>query len=76
MMRKLKLVLFLVAWLAACSPVLHAQQSSVDTNRVGPSVGTTVPAFSGVDQFGRTQTLETAMGSKGLMLVFFRSADW
>ena len=65
-------------WLAACVFGLHAQQSRapVDTSRLGPPVGATVPPFSGSDQFGRTQTLETAMGPKGVMLVFFRSADW
>jgi hypothetical protein len=39
-------------------------------------VGTVVPAFSGVDQFGKTHTLESSLGAKGAMLVFFRSADW
>ena len=62
-------------WFAVFSAVCWAQ-STVDTSLVGPRVGTTVPPFSGSDQFGRTQTLETAMGPKGVMLVFFRSADW
>jgi hypothetical protein len=35
-----------------------------------------VPSFTGVDQHGRTQTLESSLGEKGAMLVFFRSADW
>lgn len=55
--------------------VLRAQ-TAVDTSKLGPQVGTTVPAFSGVDQFGRTQDLATLSGPKGLMLVFNRSADW
>jgi hypothetical protein len=42
----------------------------------GPEVGQPVPVFSAVDQEGRTQTLESIMGAKGAMLVFFRSADW
>lgn len=42
----------------------------------GPEMGTRVPAFSLQDQFGQTQTLKSVMGAKGLMLVFFRSADW
>ena len=48
----------------------------VDLTAVGPQVGTKVPGFSGVDQFGRTHTLESSLGPKGAMLVFFRSADW
>jgi hypothetical protein len=42
----------------------------------GPDVGARVPAFSAVDQNNQTQTLATLTGPKGLMLVFFRSADW
>jgi hypothetical protein len=68
--------MLLVLGVAACLPALEARQPAVDTSRVGPAVGSTVPPFSGSDQFGRPQTLESAMGSKGLMLVFFRSADW
>lgn len=50
---------------------LHAQ--SIKT---GPEIGKRVPTFSAKDQQGRTQTLESIMGPKGAMLVFFRSADW
>lgn len=49
---------------------------AVDTSRLGPQVGATVPPLSGVDQFGKTQSLATLSGPKGLMLVFSRSADW
>ncbi len=48
----------------------------VDTSSIGPKVGDTIPTFDGVDQFGKRQTLDTARGPNGLMLVFFRSADW
>ena len=44
--------------------------------KTGPEVGEQVPAFSAIDQDGRKQTLESIMGTKGAMLVFFRSADW
>lgn len=44
--------------------------------KTGPAVGEVVPAFSATDQTGRTQTLASVMGTKGAMLVFFRSADW
>jgi hypothetical protein len=55
---------------------VRAQQAPVAVESLGPQVGTTVPAFSGVDQFNRTQTLESVAGPAGAMLVFFRSADW
>jgi hypothetical protein len=48
----------------------------VDTTAIGPRVGQRVPDFSGTDQKGRRHTLASAMGAKGAMLVFFRSADW
>lgn len=51
-------------------------QTTVDTSKIGPQIGATVPPFSGVDQSGRTQDLRTLSGPKGLMLVFNRSADW
>lgn len=54
--------------------VLLAQPPDVST--LGPRVGAAVPAFSGVDQFGKTQTLASVMGPQGAMLVFYRSADW
>lgn len=42
----------------------------------GPSVGATLPSFQLKDQDGKTQSLKALSGPKGLMLVFFRSADW
>ncbi|MEP7115992.1 MAG: hypothetical protein ABI880_00310 [Acidobacteriota bacterium] len=49
---------------------------AIDTSKLGPQVGATVPAFTGTDQFGKPQSLATLSGPKGLMLVFSRSADW
>src|SRR3984893_12636932 len=42
----------------------------------GLDVGQKAPPFSARDQFGREQTLETLKGSKGTVLLFYRSADW
>lgn len=42
----------------------------------GPEVGAKVPDFKLSDQNGTNRTLKGLMGPKGLMLVFFRSADW
>ena len=66
----------LVFTLALTGAVLSAQQAPVDTSRIGPLAGTAVPPIEGVDQFGRKQTLSTVAGRSGVMLVFFRSADW
>jgi peroxiredoxin len=45
-------------------------------SEVGLRTGQTAPDFSARDQFGNTQTLETLKGSKGTVLLFYRSADW
>lgn len=42
----------------------------------GPAVGVKAPDFEAVDQNGQTRTLRSLTGRKGLMLVFYRSADW
>ena len=42
----------------------------------GPNVGARVPGFTAVDAQGHVQTLESIMGPKGALLVFFRSANW
>ena len=42
----------------------------------GPEPGSSIPEFSATDQTGRARTLSDLTGPKGLMLVFFRSADW
>jgi hypothetical protein len=47
-----------------------------DVQKLGPQAGSRVPDFRLVDQKGQSRTLASLMGSKGLMLVFFRSADW
>lgn len=53
-----------------------AQTEKIDVSKLGPQVGQKVPEFRLSDQNGKVQTLDSIMGSKGAMLVFFRSADW
>lgn len=43
---------------------------------VGVEIGQQAPAFTLPDQFGHEQSNETLKGSKGTVLLFFRSADW
>jgi len=62
----------LTALLLAASSAI-AQDSS---NAPGLAPGATAPAFSATDQFGRTQSLSSLSGPKGLVLLFIRSADW
>ena len=58
---------------------LVAQQASrirIDLSKLGPQIGEAVPEFSLADQTGTIRTVQSIMGPKGAMLVFFRSADW
>ena len=64
----------LAASTAAQGAALARQR--VDVSRLGPQVGERVPDFSLKDQNGRAQNLQSIMGPRGAMLVFFRSADW
>jgi peroxiredoxin len=45
-------------------------------SEVGLRAGQKAPDFSARDQFGKTQTLDSLRGSKGTVLLFYRSADW
>ncbi len=42
----------------------------------GPSIGSTAPMLSALDQGGNQQNLESLKGSNGLLFVFNRSVDW
>ena len=43
---------------------------------IGIEVGQRAPAFALRDQSGHEQSNDTLKGSKGTVLLFFRSADW
>ena len=70
--------LFRIGWIAAslCLPVWGQLQGLRDAAQIGPAAGTTAAEFSLTDQSGSRRTLESLMGPQGLVLVFFRSADW
>jgi cytochrome oxidase Cu insertion factor (SCO1/SenC/PrrC family) len=42
----------------------------------GPAVGQKIPPFEAVDQDGQRRDFVALRGPKGLVLLFFRSADW
>jgi len=48
----------------------------VDVTKLGPQVGERVPDFSLPDQTGRVRNLQSIMGARGALIVFYRSADW
>ena len=54
----------------------QSARKPIDLSKLGPQIGDRVPDFSLNDQNGKNWTRSSVMGSKGAMLVFFRSADW
>ncbi len=54
---------------------IHVTALKLHTS-IGLAVGQKAPAFSARDQFGRERTLASLKGPKGIVLLFFRSADW
>ena len=66
----------LLASLLVEVPAMAQSRTPIDVSKLGPQVGERVPDFSLKDQTGKTWTLQSIMGPKGAMLVFFRSADW
>jgi cytochrome oxidase Cu insertion factor (SCO1/SenC/PrrC family) len=62
--------------LAVSAQPPQAARTPIDLSKLGPQAGDRVPDFTLSDQDGKSWTLRSLMGPKGLMLVFFRSADW
>jgi hypothetical protein len=61
-----------VAWMSG-----HAQSSKLTAGpAIGIETGEKAPSFRLKDQFGREQSNDTLRGTKGTVLLFFRSADW
>jgi cytochrome oxidase Cu insertion factor (SCO1/SenC/PrrC family) len=68
---------WLCALVAAAAVSVTAQEvRRVNVSKLGPQVGQPVPDFTLPDQHGKSRTLQSVMGPKGAMIVFFRSADW
>jgi hypothetical protein len=59
-------------------PELQAKHVNAtnDGYATGPEPGQHIPEFKLPDQDGATRTLENLAGPNGLLLVFYRSADW
>ena len=67
----------LAALLLGFSTLAAAQtREAVEVASLGPQVGERVPDFSLPDQSGKVHSLDSIMGPNGVMLVFYRSADW
>jgi len=70
---------FIISIIAATSASILVAQSpgqKIDLSKLGPQVGERIADFSLRDQNGKPWNLQSIMGPKGAMLVFYRSADW
>ena len=69
-----------ILFLAGVFGLSSGQENAPTNHAVPPSVGLEIgqraPAFVLTDQFDQEQSNETLKGSKGTVLLFFRSADW
>lgn len=66
-------------WILPCLALMQAPAAPTDNPDpagLGPKVGQALPAFSLKDQHGAVRDFASLSGPKGLVLVFFRSADW
>lgn len=61
---------------AQSSQRLHPLPDLDHNVHTGPKIGERSPDFEAIDHNGNKQTFETLRGRKGLVLLFFRSADW
>lgn len=70
------ILLPVLVFLVTFHPEAQGTRTRIDVSKLGPQVGQQVPDFSLPDQTGRSRTLQSIMGPRGVMLVFLRSADW
>lgn len=54
----------------------HAPSRQKASHAIGVEVGRKAPTFLSTDQLGQEQSNESLMGQGGMVLLFFRSADW
>jgi AhpC/TSA family protein len=72
----LPLAVVLLAALITETGAMAQLPTRIDVSKLGPQVGERAPDFTLNDQNGKPWTLQSIMGPKGAMLVFYRSADW
>ena len=54
----------------------HGGYAADYANKWGPDVGSSSPILDAPDHRGKTQSLSSLAGQKGLLLIFNRSVDW
>jgi hypothetical protein len=69
-------ILFSAGLLAPASGQENQPAGDCVAPSIGLEIGQRAPSFALTDQFGHEESNETLKGSKGTVLLFFRSADW
>src|SRR5271155_4717698 len=67
-------VLPLVLMTVMCPDTAHAQYKA-DNNAI-LQIGNKIPLLTGTDQFDKSRDFENLKGPNGLVILFYRSADW
>ncbi len=67
-------LLLAVAGASVSIRTVHAQQTDPPSSNL--KVGEKIPELSGTDQFGKLEDFNSLRGQNGLVVLFFRSADW
>lgn len=66
----------LAAFAFAATLFMTGFGSTAHGQGTGPEVGAKVPSFQGTDHLGKDRNFDDLSGDNGLLLLFFRSADW
>jgi peroxiredoxin len=66
--------LLTVAVALICPDTAHAQYKA-DNNAI-LQIGSKIPLLTGIDQFDKSRDFENLKGPNGLVILFYRSADW
>ena len=65
-----------ILFVGISSLVAAQNRQAIDLSALGPQIGDLVPDFNLPDQNGQLHNRDSIMGPKGVVLLFYRSADW
>lgn len=63
-------------WALGLAASLFLMSAPASGIAAGPEVGESIPAFEAIDQSGTARDFASLTGERGLLLLFYRSADW
>lgn len=65
-----------IAYVIVATLLMTGFASTVHGQGTGPEVGAQAPSFQATDHLGKARSFDDLSGENGLLLLFFRSADW